>query len=87
MTVSDTRREKVTNWNTGPMPKLQGYFFATPKDSRDWLCGIPEVVYVYFDGKWSVIRPGESRGAYLNDFTHWLGPIVVPEAPEGTNDG
>lgn len=36
-----------------------GYYFATPIGDEDCLDGKPyEIVYLYFDGSWQVIRPG-----------------------------
>jgi hypothetical protein len=62
-------------------PKLCGYYHAIPRNRDDWLDAVPEIVYVYFDGKWSAIRPGISRGALLSDFGYWCGPIEQPGLP------
>ena len=36
-----------------------GYYFATPIGDEDCLDAKPyEIVYLYFDGSWQVIRPG-----------------------------
>lgn len=59
-----------------------GYYHVIPKDRDTWLDGGPtEVVYLYFDGKWSVIRPGESKHDPIDAFSHWYGPIARPELP------
>lgn len=59
-------------------PKISAYYWAVPKDERDWLDGTPEIVYVYFDGKWSVFRPGMKEASKFEDFLAWSGPIDRP---------
>jgi hypothetical protein len=68
-------------------PKLSGYYHAIPvhRDSR--LDGNPiEVVYLYFDGRWSVCRPGMNKHAALAEFSHWSGPIPFPDLPPEVAD-
>lgn len=36
-----------------------GYYFATPRGDDDCLDALTyEIVYLYFDGRWSIARPG-----------------------------
>jgi hypothetical protein len=45
------------------------YWAAIPNDPDNILDGMEyEIVYVYFDGKWSVMRPGESQREPLSAF-------------------
>ena len=44
-----------------PEKPTTGYYFAVPRDDDDCLDGLTyEIVYLYFDGKWSVVRAGMS---------------------------
>lgn len=60
----------VRRWDD--IPKRQqksGYWFAVPDNPDSILDGMDyEIVYVYFDGKWSVMRPGESKREFLDNF-------------------
>jgi len=39
--------------------RLAGYWYVVPKDTDDILDGADyEIAYLYYDGKWSVYRPG-----------------------------
>jgi hypothetical protein len=54
------------------IPKCQqksGYWFAVPDNPDNILDGMDyEIVYVYFDGKRCVMRPGESKRESLDNF-------------------
>lgn len=67
-------------------PKISAYYWALPNNKDDWLDCSPEVVYVYFDGKWSVIRPGIEKRSKFEDFSLWYGPISQPELEEAGLD-
>lgn len=61
---------------------LRGYYRAIAKDRASWLEGNPvEHVYLYFDGKYSVLRPGESKGSQIDEFSHWKGPMAEDALP------
>lgn len=84
--MPDTDRETSSAWSTYP-PDRSGYYFAVPAERGDWLDGTaPEVVYLYFNGKWSVVRPGYLKGYPFEAFTHWSGPISLPGLPPGVDD-
>jgi hypothetical protein len=58
------------------------YWAAIPNDPDNILDGMEyEIVYVYFDGKWSVMRPGESQRESLSAF-RFLCPIDSFEIKE-----
>lgn len=50
---------------------LSAYYWAKYKNEEDWLDGIPEMVYLYYDGKYSVYRPGIREKFNISDFTSW----------------
>lgn len=75
----------MTAWTTDP-PQYSAYYWAVPENRASWLDCSPEVVYVYFDGKWSVARPGKHRHDRIEDFTHWCGPLDRPPLPPGVDD-
>ncbi len=68
------------NWTT-TTPTASAYYWAVPKDRDDWLDGTPEVVYLYYDGKRSVFRPGDEKRFPLDVFSHWCGPLDMPTLP------
>lgn len=61
-------------------PTVSGYYWAEPCNRSDWLVGIPEVAYVYFDSEWKVIRPGLVMQFRLDHFSRWCGPLPMPDA-------
>jgi len=65
-------------WVNIPKPEqVSGYWKAIPNDETTWLDGGDfEIVYVYYDGKWSVMRCGESTRERLEDFW-WLGQVIT----------
>ncbi len=67
-----TKREKMS---TSPIEwDKAGYWKVKPKDPNTLLDGNEmEIVYVIFDGKWHVLRLGESKRYKLEDF-EWIGP-------------
>lgn len=43
------------------MSYTSGYYVASPVDDDDCLDALPyEIVYLYYDGNWSIVRPGMS---------------------------
>jgi hypothetical protein len=76
----------VADWTIIP-PKISGYYHAIPVDGYSRLDGeFIEVVYLYFDGRWSVCRPGMNKHAALTEFSHWSGPISFPDLPREVTD-
>lgn len=69
------------NW-TKEHPKVAEYFWAIPKDRDSWLDGSPEIVKVYFNGKWMVIRPGIGKAVGFEDFSYWSEFSI--DYPDGT---
>lgn len=57
-------------WESIPQSdQISCYWAAIPDDPDTILDGMDyEIVYVYFDGKWSVMRPGESKREPLSAF-------------------
>ena len=57
-------------WEEMPRDEQKGHYWAAiPDDSDTILDGWDyEIVYVYFDGKWCVMRPGESQREPLSTF-------------------
>jgi hypothetical protein len=67
-------------WSTD-VPTTHGcYYAAVPVDRRSWATSGPEVVFLFFDGKYSVGRPGVGW-ARVTDFSHWYGPLDLPNLP------
>lgn len=61
-----------------PEDRKSGYWVVTPDDDATWLDGrSQEIVYVYFDGKWSVLRMGEAKREKLEAF-QFLYPVALP---------
>lgn len=51
---------------------MAGYWKAVPNDPDDIMDGLDfEIVYVYFDGKFSVRRIGDSKHYRYEDFHNW----------------
>lgn len=66
-------------WTTERPTKAE-YYWALPKDRDDWLDCSPEIVKVYFDGKWQIIRPGIGKCESFDDFVLWSDePITMPD--------
>ena len=57
-------------WTT-EVPKMASYYWAKPNNPDSWLDSTPEIVYLYFDGKWSVIRPGEEKNYPVSSIAEW----------------
>jgi len=63
-------------WDDLPVwRRKSGYWAAIPVDSDSILGAMDnEIVYVSFDGKWHVLRPGQSKAEPLSNF-HFLREI------------
>ena len=55
-----------------------GYYWTKHKDKNSWLDCSPEIVYVYFDGKYSVFRPGQTKAEKIDNFEDYRGPLECP---------
>ena len=62
-------------------PKKSAYYWAIAKNQDSWLDGsAAEVVYLYFDGKWSVMRPAEKERESPTNFAWWSDcPVAEPD--------
>ena len=69
-----------TRWEDLPREQQKSHYWAAkPKDPDDILDGWAyEIVYVYFDGKWSVYRPGIKKREPLDNF-RFLFMLNLPE--------
>lgn len=68
-------------WTT-EVPKKSAYYWAIPKDKDSWLDGSIEVVYLYYNGKWMILRPGETKAESVNNFIYWPEPLHAPPLPK-----
>ncbi len=66
---------------TNKKPTFADYYWAIPKDRNTMLDASPEIVKVYYDGKWKVFRPGDNRQYKIEDFEQWSNTYIV--FPEG----
>jgi len=58
------------------VPKISAYYWAKYKDEDDWLDGIPEIVYLCFNGHWYVYRPGYLNKFPVTDFVAWSNKYI-----------
>jgi len=56
---------------TKEVPKTSAYYWAKPKGQDMWLDACPEIVYLYFDGHWSVYRPGLKEHFSVSSIAEW----------------
>ena len=61
---------------TKEIPTKAEYYWAIPKDKDNWLDGSPEIVKVYFNGKWMVFRPACSKVYHFDDFVAWSDEFI-----------
>ena len=73
---SSLPKQTLRRWSDIPRDEQKScYWVAIPDDPDTILDGKEyEIVYVYFDGKWSVMRPGQSEREPLSLF-RFLHPI------------
>ena len=62
-------------WTTN-IPTKAEYYWAVPKDRDSMLDNTPEIVKVYFNGKWMVFRPACSRCYHFDDFALWSAEFI-----------
>jgi hypothetical protein len=70
-------------WTTTP-PTVEGWYWAKIKPSKDTLDFTPDryCVYVRHDvDAWEAWCIPFEYNLSLNYFTHWLGPLPLPEPP------
>lgn len=68
---------RIDNWSTDP-PTEDGWYWAYD-DERNWLDMVYCLVPASGDDIYQIWRDGYSYD--LSDFTHWLGPLPLPEPP------
>ena len=78
------RIDGAKTWTQEP-PKISAYYWVIPKNRDDWLDSSPEAAYLYFDGKYSVARPGKWQHSPVEDIEWWCGPLDMPSLPPGVD--
>lgn len=69
-------------WTTEP-PTQEGWYWAKPDMSKKPEHDNVQVVYLWdWDGEPKVMVSGVEISVPVFHFTHWLGPLPVPELPE-----
>ena len=67
-------------WTT-EVPTKMGYYWACVRaDARDTGVYIVKVVHAFNELVATI--PGKGYKQYLESFTHWMGPLDIPEAPK-----
>lgn len=66
-------------------PTKEGYYWAILPGGGDYFKGTePTTVKVVSDrGHLAAVIVGWECQVHLDSFSHWLGPLAVPELPEG----
>lgn len=73
---------KTPDWTTEP-PTEPGWYWATPRMVEGWEDISPQIAEVYknLSDRLKVLFDGNDDFD-LADFTHWLGPLPLPEPPK-----
>jgi hypothetical protein len=61
-------------------PTICGYYYIFPKRKGDLLDSVPEIAYLYYDGKMQLFRLKDSL-TKIEDIQFWYGPLKEPIWP------
>ena len=62
-------------------PDTSGYYYIFPKRKDDLLDAVPEIAYLYYDGKMQLFRLKDTC-TKIQDIQFWYGPIEEPAWPK-----
>jgi hypothetical protein len=62
-------------WTTDP-PTVEGLYRAINRDGFAYWVAVHQ-----YEGKYLVSRMGYGHDITLDNYTHWLGPLPIPEPP------
>jgi hypothetical protein len=66
-------------WTTH-RPFQAGFYWIIPVDPADRLSSVMEPVELYFDGKWSVLRTGDTKRLTFDQILYWWEtPLSEPD--------
>jgi hypothetical protein len=74
----DGSTEETFNWTTTP-PTEPGWYWAML--SKEYSILYPLVLVEFREG--TIYTHGNEAPASFESFTHWLGPLPLPEPPKG----
>lgn len=62
-------------------PSISGYYYIFPKRKDNLLDSVPEIAYLYYDGKMQLFRLKDTR-TKIEDIQFWYGPLEEPAWPK-----
>lgn len=69
-------------WTTEP-PTQEGWYWAAGEGLEIQLCNVVWNILDRDNARFQAMQAGNNDMLEFSEFTHWLGPLPVPEIPKG----